>query len=130
MRKYSCIFAATTAAMLLAAPAAALNMNVFKDAPISRLSADEVKAFQAFVFKALDEGKEGTTAEWKAPKTTFTSKITFGKSFEEGKNQCREATIESDSHDRFQRGRYTFCKNAKGMWEFKLPSARSKAGKS
>ena len=102
-------------------PAWAVNMNVFKDAPITRLSADEVKEFHAAVTKTLDSGADGATVEWKAPKTTFVSKITPQKSFTEGKSKCREATIESDSHDRFQRGVYTFCKAGKGEWGFKSP---------
>jgi surface antigen len=104
-------------------------MNVLKDAPITRLSADEVKEFRSAVIKALDSGAEGTTVEWKAPKTKFVSKITPGKSFEDGKAKCREATIESDSHDRFQRGLYTFCKGEKGNWQFKIPTGSKVKGK-
>ena len=77
--------------------------------------------------KALDETPDGATVEWKAEKTRFVSKITPLKSFKDGKTPCREATIESDSHDRFQRGRYTFCKGANGEWQFKTPRAQPKA---
>lgn len=126
MRTYL-IPAAMTAALLLATPAAAVNVNVFKDAPISRLNGDEVKEFMAFVNKTLDEGKDGATAEWKAPKTNFTSKVTPGKSFEDGKLKCREATIDSDSHDRQMRGLYTFCKGGKGDWQFKIVDSKAKA---
>src|SRR5262245_60587180 len=76
-------------------PAWAVNMNVFKDAPITRLNADEVKEFRATVIKTLNDGADGATVEWKAPKTRFTSKITPQKSFADGKLKCREATIES-----------------------------------
>jgi surface antigen len=107
-------------------PAWAVNMSVFRDAPITRLSADEVKEFRATVVKTLNDGADGATVEWKAPKTKFVSKITPQKSFADGKAKCRETTIESDSHDRFQRGVYTFCKGEKGDWQFKLPSSKSK----
>ena len=120
----------TFLALMLAlalSPALALNMSGFRDAPVTRLSADEVKEFRAAVMKALDTGADGATVEWKAPKTRFVSKITPQKSFEDGKSKCREATIESDSHDRFQRGLYTFCKGEKGDWQFKLPASKSKA---
>ena len=118
---------ATMAALLLATPAVAVNMNVFKDAPITRLNSEEVKEFRAFVMKTLDEGKDGTTAEWKAPKTNFTSKVTPVKSFEDGKLKCREATIDSDSHDRQMRGLYTFCKGGKGDWQFRIVDSKGKA---
>jgi len=104
----------------------ALNMSGLKDAPITRLTADELKAFRATVMKVLDETPNGTTVEWRAPKTRFVSKITPTRSFSEAGLRCREATIESDAHDRFQRGRYTFCKGAKGDWEFRIPAAAAK----
>lgn len=97
----------------------ALNMSGFRDAPITRLTGEELKAFRAAVMKALDEAPEGTTVEWKAPKTPFVSRITPQRRFSDGKLQCREATIESDARDRFQRGLYTFCRQANGEWQFK-----------
>ena len=110
----------------IAAPAWALNMSGFKDAPLTRLTGEELKAFRAAVMKVLDETPEGTTVEWKAPKTPFTSKITPRKSFTDGKQQCREATVESDAHDLLQRGLYTFCKQANGEWQFRIPTSKSK----
>ena len=111
----------------LAAQAWALNMSGFRDAPITRLTGEELKAFRAAVMKALDETPDGATVEWKAEKTRFLSKITPLKSFKDGKTPCREATIESDAHDRFQRGVYSFCKAANGEWQFKTPGAQPKA---
>jgi len=108
-------------------PAWALNMSGFKDAPITRLTGDELKAFHAVVMKALDEAPEGKMIEWKAPKTPFTSKITPGKNFTDGKQQCREATIESDARDLLQRGVYIFCKQSNGEWQFKIPTSKPKA---
>jgi surface antigen len=115
------------AVSLLVAPALALNMSGFKDAPITRLTGEELKAFRAAVMKVLDETPEGTTVEWKAPKTPFVSKITPKKSFTDGKQQCREATIESDARDLLQRGLYIFCKQPNGEWQFKIPTAKPKA---
>ena len=116
-----------TALVAAAGAAWALNMSGFKEAPITRLSTEELKEFRGVVMKTLDETKDGVTVEWKAPKTKFVSKVTPQKTFTDGKAKCREATIESDAHDRFQRGLYTFCKGDKGDWQFKLPSAKSKA---
>lgn len=119
MSKFLMVIALATAAV----PAAAMNMNFFKDAPITRLKADEVKAYRAAVMKALDETADGATVEWKAPTTEFTSKITPHNRFTDGKFQCRDVTIESDAHDRSLRGRYTFCKGAKGDWGFRNSKA-------
>ena len=113
-------------ALALAAPAYAINMSGFREAPITRLNKEELKAFRAAVMRTLDETPDGMTVEWKAPKTRFVSKITPQKSFADGKRKCRDATVESDAHDRFQRGVYTFCKTEKGEWEFKSRPATKK----
>lgn len=108
------------AVFVLVVPAWALNMSGFRDAPFTRLTAEELKAFRAVVMKTLDETPDGTMVEWKAPQTQFVSKITPVKTYA-GKVRCRDATIESEARDRFQRGRYTFCKQANGEWQFAEP---------
>lgn len=108
-------------------PAWALNMSGFKDAPITRLSGEELKVFRAFVMKTLDQTPDGTTVEWKAEKTPFVSKLTPQRSFTDGKLPCREITIDSDARDRYQRGLYTMCKGANGEWQFKTPGVKQKA---
>ena len=112
---------------LVAFPAWALNMSGFKDAPITRLTGDELKAFRAVVMKALDDAPEGTMIEWRAPKTPFVSKITPGRRFSSGQQPCREATIESDARDLLQRGVYTFCKQPNGEWQFRIPTSQPKS---
>jgi len=113
--------------IVVMSPALALNMSGFKDAPITRLSSEELKVFRAFVMNTLDQTPDGTTVEWKAEKTKFVSKLTPQRSFTDGKLQCREITIDSDAHDRYQRGLYTLCKTANGEWQFKTPGVKQKA---
>jgi surface antigen len=112
--------------LLTAGPAFGLNMSGFREAPITRLTEEELKAFRAFVMKTLDDTPDGTMVEWKAPKTQFTSKITPLKTYASEKYPCRDATIESDARDRHQRGRYTFCKARNGEWQFSRPPANPK----
>jgi surface antigen len=119
------LLAASLAA--LAAPAFALNMNGLKEAPVTRLTGEELKAYRIAVMRALDELHDGMSTEWRAPKTRFTSKITPQRTFTEGKLRCREATIEADAYDRYQRGLYVLCKAPKGDWHFKAPATRTKA---
>lgn len=115
-------------ASAVASTAFAINTSVFHDAPITRLSEAELEAFKSFVHGILDDSPDGKTVEWKAPKTRFVSKITPHNSFTQNGNRCRQTTIESDAHDRYQRGRYLFCKVGGKTWEFALPGARP-AGK-
>jgi len=117
--------AAALAAFLFIAPAWALNDTFLRDAPASRLSEPEFKAFWAFVMETLDTAPDGKTVEWKATKATFTSKLTPERSFTDGALKCRELTIDSDSRDRQMRGLYQLCKKGKG-WEFRAPSPPAK----
>jgi surface antigen len=110
---------------MIASVAFAINTSVFLDAPITRLSVEELDAFKTFVEKTLDQSPDGKMVEWRAPKTRFLSKLTPGKSFTEAGRRCRELTIESDSHDRYQRGRYVFCKVGAETWQLSLPKTDS-----
>ncbi len=109
----------------LAAPAFAMNMNVFKDAPMTRLTSEELKTFAKTIQNTLETGADGVTVEWKAPKTPFTSKITPVSTVTEGKRKCRDTTIESEAKDRFQRGTYSFCKAEAGQWQLRSPSSKT-----
>jgi surface antigen len=113
-------------ALAVAAPVYSLNMSGLKDAPITRLNKEELQQYRAFIMKALDEAPDGTTVEWKAPKTRFDGKITPRRTFEDGKLKCRDVVIESDAHDRAARGTYNFCKGAKGDWQFRSPRPAKK----
>jgi surface antigen len=114
-------------AAVLTSPVLALNWSGLKDAPISRLNEDEMETFRVFVLKTLDEAPDGTTVQWKAPKTVFTSKITPLNRFDDAGMKCRDATIESAARDRSARGRYTFCKKGKNDWEFTSSTAKRPA---
>jgi surface antigen len=117
--------AAAIAAIFFIAPAWALNESFLKDAPVSRLSEDEFKAFWAFAMNALDATADGKTVEWKATKAAFTSKITLQRTFTDGTLKCREVIVDSDSRDRQMRARYELCKKGKD-WEFRAPSRPAK----
>ena len=110
----------------LCAPAYAQNLRFLEDAPITRLKGEELKAYRAFVDKTLSDGPDGTAAEWSAPKTTFTSKVTPAARFKDGSLECREAVIESATTDRQAKGTYTFCRKPKGAWGIKSPSKGAK----
>lgn len=109
---------------LLVAPAYALNMSVLKDAPMTRLNADELKTFTTVIMDTLENGPDGATVEWSAPKTRFTSRITPGAVTTDAKRTCRNATIESEAKDRFQRGTYSFCKAAGGKWQLSAQDSK------
>ena len=120
--------AAGVSILVLSASAAAMNMSFLRDAPITRLSEAELKDFRAFVLKTLDESKDGASAEWTAPKTAFTSKITPAARTKDGGKECREARFESAARELQSSGVYTFCRDGKGVWTIRSP-ARAKTAK-
>ena len=97
----------------------AANLAFLRDAPITRLSQEELATFRAFVMKTLDEDPDGKTVEWKAPKTRFTSKITLDKSFTDSGRRCRSVRVNSKAHDVQMSGTYMLCKVSNGDWEFR-----------
>ena len=120
--------AAGVSILILSASALAMNLSFLRDAPITRLNEAELKSFRAFVLKTLDESQDGATAEWTAPKTAFTSKVTPAARSRDGGKECREARVESAARELQSSGVYTFCRDAKGEWTIKSP-AKAKAAK-
>ena len=119
--------AVIVAALCWLGAAHAVNISFMKDAPITRLDAEELKTFRAFISKTLDETPDGTTVEWKARKTSFSSKVTPLSTSNDGGMKCRQTRIESDAADRHARGNYDFCKKDKGDWQFKTAASKPKA---
>lgn len=115
--------------IVVMSPAFAINMNGFKGTPIALLNVDEKKAFRAAVVQVLNKLPDRTTIEWKAPKTSLSSKLTPLKSFDEGGLKCRETLIESDVQSQSHRGVYVFCKEIRGEWQFKQPVSKAAAKK-
>jgi hypothetical protein len=120
-------FPIALAAMLVAfaLPAHASNVDFLKYAPISRLTAPELKEFKAAVDKMLDEAPDGQAVQWKAPKSEFNASMTPMKRVTEGKRECRDARFETEARELKASGVYTFCKSSKG-WQIKSPPAAKK----
>ena len=106
--------------VVTACTAFAANLGFLRDAPITRLSEEELATYRAFVIKTLDEDPDGKTVVWKAPKTRFTSKLTLDKSFVDSGRRCRTVKITSETDDRQMTGSHMFCKVSNGDWEFRM----------
>jgi hypothetical protein len=127
MNKIALVTAALAAA--LAAPASATNWNVFKDTPITRMSAKDLSAYKAAVIQTLDKGEDGRTVIWSGEEQGVRSQLTPLKSYEiEGLN-CRDIRIETEAKELVARGTYTLCKDAKREWGFKTFPTKSTSAK-
>ena len=120
---------ASTFFLILATPSYAVNINVFKDAPVTRMTAEDLSAFRQAVINTLEKGDDGKTVEWTGKGPNTRSKITPVKTYEVSGRPCREATIETEAKQLLARGTYSFCKSAKGAWGFKSPTGATAAPK-
>jgi len=105
-------------ALTAAGPSLAVNTGVFRDAPVSRMTKEEVSSFRRAVIAALEKGEDGKTAEWTGDRPKVNSRITPTRSFEREGRRCRETVIETEALDLHQRGTWTFCRTPKGEWTF------------
>jgi hypothetical protein len=112
--------------LTLVQPALAANMNFMKDAPVTTLTKDELTAFSAFVDKTLSEGAEGSTVEWKAPKTPFTSKLTPAKTYKADTLECGTCELSQRVGTAPSAALIRFCKKG-DRWGFKSPSKKQAA---
>jgi surface antigen len=113
----------------MALPAAASNWSVFANAPISRMSKDDVAAFQKTVVDTLEKGEDGKTVEWTGKEPNVNSKITPIKDYIDRGLRCRDVRIETEAKDLYARGTYTMCKTTKGDWGFRTPPAPERSSK-
>ena len=97
--------------------AMAANMSFLDNTPISRFNDQDNKMLQAAFRKAMDEGDNGATVEWKNEKTTSGGTITPLESFERQGAQCRKARVTTEHKLLKGEGQYNFCKNPKGTWK-------------
>ncbi len=106
--------AAATLLALSSVPAHAINEMFAKDAPVSKMTADDFKIANDVFRKALDEGKDGQPYEWKNPATKASGTITPLASFEKNGMQCRGADFTSSAQGKKGRSSWNLCKTKDG----------------
>jgi surface antigen len=106
------IAAAVTAAVL---PVHAINEGLFaRDAPISRMTADDFRIAGDVIRTALDEGQVGRTYEWKNPSTGASGSIAPGERFERGGMPCRAARFVIAAGGKSSTSAWNLCKTSDG----------------
>ena len=96
--------------------AMAANMTFLDKTPMSRFNDEDNKMLQAAFRKAMNDGEDGTTVEWKNEKTTSGGTITPTESFERKGAKCRKAKVTTVHKMLKGEGEYSFCKNPNGTW--------------
>ncbi|HZZ94625.1 MAG TPA: RT0821/Lpp0805 family surface protein [Usitatibacter sp.] len=117
MPSRTCLRATLVAAVLaaLAAPAAlAINEMFAKDAPISRMTADDFEVAGAVMRKALDEGHDGQAYPWNNPATSASGTVTPMASFTRQGLHCRGAAFTITTRGQTSRSAWNLCRTPDG----------------
>jgi surface antigen len=100
--------------LLAGAPAFAINEMWAKDAPVTRMTQEDFDIAGAVVRKALDEGREGSSYQWKNDATAASGGVTVLASFEKGGMHCRGAAFTITAQGKSSRSEWNLCKTPDG----------------
>ena len=95
-------------------PAFAINEMFAKDAPISRMTAEDFEIAGAVLRDALDKGSDGQSFEWKNAATSAQGTITLVSSFERKGMKCRGASFVITARGQTSKTGWNLCRTAEG----------------
>jgi len=102
---------------LIAVPAQAYDLQFLVNTPYAHFTKGDKKMLMQNIDKALDEGKEGSTLEWKNEPSGAAGTITPEKSFERNGRKCRTLRIHNTYKTLKGEGNYDFCQDQNGKWQ-------------
>lgn len=108
---------AVAALALAAAPAFAINEMFAKDAPIARMTAQDLEIWSGAIRDALDRGHDGDSFNWSNPATKASGTIRVVASFERQGMSCRGAEFTNTARGETSRTAWNLCRTPQG-WKF------------
>ena len=106
--------AAAVALLFACTSAFALNEMFAKDAPITRMTAEDFEIAGAALRGALDGGRDGESFDWKNPGTAASGTIKLVDSFERQGMKCRGVSFVLTAGGVTSRTGWNLCKTADG----------------
>ena len=107
-------------AVLAAASVAAhaqSNMRFLKDAPIEKMTREDLALMLKNSNEALSRNADGETSGWANSKTGASGTATPLRSFTQKGMKCREAEYTNHAAGLNGGGKYTLCQVAAGSWK-------------
>jgi surface antigen len=95
----------------------AINELWAKDAPVSKMTAQDFQIAEPVITKALDTGKEGQVFDWKNPDTSASGSITPLAEFKKDGMRCRSADFTINAGGKAGHSKWDLCKTS-GRWKF------------
>lgn len=107
-----------TLAMLCAGAALAANTTFLGDAPISRMTAEDVDILYAAAIRVLDSGADGVAQTWENRATGAGGVLTPLNSYTRGATPCRDLHVRNHAREIQGQGTVlTMCRTADGEWK-------------
>jgi surface antigen len=105
-------------AALCAGHALAANTTFLGDAPISRMTAEDVDILYDSAMRALDESPDGVARRWENPATGAGGVLTPLNTYARGANRCRDLHVKNHAREIQGQGTVvTLCRTADGQWK-------------
>ena len=108
---------AVLAAASVAAAHAQSNMRFLDDAPIEKMTQEDLALMLKNSNEALSRNAEGETSGWANAKTGASGTATPLRSFTQGGMKCREARYTNHAGGFNGGGTFSLCRIADGSWK-------------
>jgi surface antigen len=101
-------------AVVAAMHALAINDMFAKDAPITRMTAEDFRIAGDVMRHALDEGKDGQAYPWQNPASSASGTVTPLATFERQGMKCRGAAFTITTRGETSRSQWNLCRTPDG----------------
>jgi surface antigen len=108
------LLAAAAALALACMPVHAINEVFAKDAPIANMTQEDLDIAGATMRKALDEGRDGQSFDWKNPNTSASGTVIALPRFEKDGMHCRGAAFTTEAKGKTGKSKWNLCKTPQG----------------
>ena len=112
----SLLLRATAGALLAlaAADARAINEMFAKDAPLARMTAEDLRLAREALQRALDQGRDGEEFQWQNPGTSASGTVTPLSTFEKQGLKCRGLAFSLTARGETSRTGWNVCRTPDG----------------
>jgi surface antigen len=121
-RSIACVALLTLVA--LSAPVSASNIQFLRDAPIAKMTKEDLALFQTNMREALEQDPDGTTRRWENPNTGASGTLTPVSTSEQNGVKCRRLDIVNTVQGLTARSTFNMCRQADGTWVSSTPPKR------
>jgi surface antigen len=116
LSSHTIVCVALVALAAVGAPVLASNVQFLRDAPIAKMTKEDLALFQTNMHEALEQDADGTTRRWKNPNTGASGALTPVSTFDQNGVKCRRLEIVNSVQGLTGRSTLNMCKQTDGTW--------------